>query len=286
MALSSFLVGAVQMTSAGDRARNLETALRLVGQAADRGAKLIGLPENFSFMGRDEDRISGAETLEGPTLVGVARAGAAARGAPPRRVLPGAGAGGRQDRQHERPHRGRWLDRRRLPQDSPLRRRHPRRGPLRGVGDGGPGREPVVATTALGRIGLSVCYDLRFPELYRKLSEGGADLLTVPAAFTLFTGKDHWEVLLRARAIENQAYVLAPAQCGRHSANRVTFGNTMIVDPVGSGAGALPGRGRGRLRGRVLARAPRAGAARGAGAAAPAQLVPAPRTRTGCPRRR
>jgi deaminated glutathione amidase len=96
-----------------------------------------------------------------------------------------------------------------------------------------PGDRAVVAPTTLGRIGLTVCYDLRFPELYRELSAQGAELLTIPAAFTLYTGKDHWEVLIRARAIENLAYVMAPAQFGRHSANRVTFGNAMVVDPWG-----------------------------------------------------
>jgi predicted amidohydrolase len=96
-----------------------------------------------------------------------------------------------------------------------------------------PGGEVVCAPTPLGRLGLTVCYDLRFPELYRQLSTLGADILSIPSAFTLFTGKDHWEVLLRARAIENLAYVLAPAQVGRHSPTRVTFGNAMIVDPWG-----------------------------------------------------
>jgi predicted amidohydrolase len=96
-----------------------------------------------------------------------------------------------------------------------------------------PGDKVVVAPTAIGRIGLTVCYDLRFPELYRKLASLGAEVITIPAAFTLFTGKDHWEVLVRARAIENLAYVIAPAQVGRHSANRQTFGNAMVVDPWG-----------------------------------------------------
>jgi predicted amidohydrolase len=96
-----------------------------------------------------------------------------------------------------------------------------------------PGDKVVVAPTPLGRIGLTVCYDLRFPELYRKLASLGAEVITIPAAFTLFTGKDHWEVLIRARAIENLAYVIAPAQVGRHSANRQTFGNAMVVDPWG-----------------------------------------------------
>ncbi len=96
-----------------------------------------------------------------------------------------------------------------------------------------PGTQVVVASTSFGKVGLSVCYDLRFPELYRRLTAEGATTLTVPSAFTLATGKDNWEVLLRARAIENQAYVLAPAQQGRHPRDRMTWGHAMLVDPWG-----------------------------------------------------
>src|SRR6185436_14889468 len=96
------------------------------------------------------------------------------------------------------------------------------------AGDG-----PVVAETPWGALGLSICYDLRFPELYRELTRRGARMLAVPSAFTKETGKDHWHVLLRARAIENQAFVLAPAQGGRHTDQRVTYGHAMVVDPWG-----------------------------------------------------
>ena len=95
------------------------------------------------------------------------------------------------------------------------------------------GQESVVASIGDTCIGLSVCYDLRFPELYRRLTQMGADLLTVPAAFTMQTGKDHWEVLLRARAIENQCYVLAPDQWGAHGGVRHSHGHSMIIDPWG-----------------------------------------------------
>jgi deaminated glutathione amidase len=102
----------------------------------------------------------------------------------------------------------------------------------------------VVHTEKLGALGLSVCYDLRFPELYRALSAQGADLLLVPSAFTAFTGKDHWRVLLRARAIENTCYILAAAQTGEHYARRQTYGHALIVDPWGNvlaDAGDTPG---------------------------------------------
>ncbi len=96
-----------------------------------------------------------------------------------------------------------------------------------------PGDEVVVAETEIGPVGLSICYDLRFPELYRAQAERGARWLTVPSAFARQTGKDHWEVLLRARAIENQAFVLAPAQCGVHGPDRASHGRSLIVDPWG-----------------------------------------------------
>jgi predicted amidohydrolase len=96
-----------------------------------------------------------------------------------------------------------------------------------------PGKDVVVAETEHGRIGLSICYDLRFPELYREQASRGARFLCVPSAFTPHTGKDHWEVLLRARAIENLCFVIAPAQCGRHSPDRASHGRSLIVDPWG-----------------------------------------------------
>jgi deaminated glutathione amidase len=233
MPLSSFLAGAVQMTSGADRARNLDTALRLVNEAADLGAKLVGLPENFGFMGRDEDRIAGAETLEGPTV-------SALREVARKRAIFVLGGSIAEKVDDPRKTANTSV----LVGDDGALLASYRKIHLFDVNipDGAryaesetvePGREPVLVPTALGRVGLTVCYDLRFPELYRRLSEQGAELLCIPAAFTLFTGKDHWEVLLRARAIENLAYVLAPAQVGRHSANRLTFGNAMVIDPWG-----------------------------------------------------
>ncbi len=229
----TFLAAAAQMTSTADRSRNLETAVRLVEEAADRGAKLVGLPENFGFMGPEAERIAGAETLDGATI---SRLREVARGREIH-VLAGSIA----ERVDEP---GKTANTSVLIADDGSIAASYRKIHLFDVSipDGAryaesvtvvPGRDLVVAETRLGRIGLTVCYDLRFPELYRGLSSRGADLLSIPAAFTLYTGKDHWEVLLRARAIENLAYVLAPAQVGRHSANRVTFGNAMVVDPWG-----------------------------------------------------
>jgi len=226
-------IAAVQMASGADKAANLATAESLVREAAARGAALVGLPENVAWMGPEPERNAAAESLEGPTLL---RFSALARSLGIH-LLAGSvletGAEG-----------GRLYNTSVLfgPQGERLavyRKMH-----LFDVevGDGqtyresaavAPGKEVVTAETPLGRMGLSVCYDLRFPELYRALSAKGAVLLSVPSAFTLMTGKDHWEVLLRARAIENQSYVLAPAQGGRHPGERLTYGHALVVDPWG-----------------------------------------------------
>jgi predicted amidohydrolase len=194
----------------------------------------VGLPENFAFMGNDEDRIANAESLEGPTL------GAIREVARARRIWIVAGSIAEAVGQP-----GKTANTSVLVSDDGSIAAAYRKIHLFDVNisDGAryaesetvvPGDKAVLAATSIGRIGLTVCYDLRFPELYRQLSGLGAEVVFVPAAFTLFTGKDHWEVLLRARAIENLCYVVAPAQVGRHSANRLTYGNAMVVDPWGT----------------------------------------------------
>jgi predicted amidohydrolase len=221
------------MTSTADRARNLDTALRLVNEAADLGAKLVGLPENFAYMGPEDGRLATAETLEGPTL-GAIRELARRRG-----IFVLAGSIAEKVDEPRKTANTSVL----VADDGSIVAAY-RKIHLFDVNipDGAryaesevvaPGDKAVVAPTALGRVGLTVCYDLRFPELYRKLSSLGAEILCIPSAFTLFTGKDHWEILVRARAVENLAYVLAPAQVGRHSSSRQTFGNAMVVDPWG-----------------------------------------------------
>ena len=231
---STYLLGAVQMTSTADRARNLATAIRLLNEAADLGAKLVGLPENFAFMGRDEDRIANAEGVEGPTMAAIREVARA------RRIWIVAGSIAENVGQKDRTANTSVL----VAEDGSIAATY-RKIHLFDVNipDGAryaesesvaPGDKVVLAPTPLGRVGLTICYDLRFPELYRQLAGLGAEVVFIPAAFTLFTGKDHWEVLIRARAIENLCYVVAPAQVGRHSANRLTYGNAMIVDPWGT----------------------------------------------------
>ncbi len=230
---SAYLMSAVQMTSTADRARNVDTAIRLVNEAADLGAKLVGLPENFAYMGPEEGRLATAEDLEGSTL-GALRELAKRRG-----IFIVAGSIAEKSTNPKMTANTSAV----IADDGTVVASY-RKIHLFDVNipDGAryaesevvvPGDKVVVARTTLGRVGLTVCYDLRFPELYRKLASLGAEVITIPSAFTLFTGKDHWEVLVRARAIENLAYVIAPAQVGRHSPTRQTFGNAMIVDPWG-----------------------------------------------------
>ncbi len=227
------LAAALQMTSGAEKPANLATAIGLVRRAHALGARFIGLPENFSWMGPEADRAAAAESLDGATLSGLAQLARELQitllgGS----ILEAGAPGGRLYNTSVLfgPDGGRLGVYRKIHLFDVE------------VGDGqtyresaavAPGTQVVVADAPFGKVGLSVCYDLRFPELYRQLTAEGATTLTVPAAFTLATGKDHWEVLLRARAIENQAYVLAPAQQGRHPKDRMTWGHAMIVDPWG-----------------------------------------------------
>jgi predicted amidohydrolase len=227
------LLAAVQMASGANKAKNLDTAVRLVRHAHRLGAGFIGLPENVAWMGREPERPAAAEPLDGPTLSAFGQlAGELSIHLLAGSVLESGAPGGRL-----------WNTSVLFGPDGERRAVYRKIHLFDAeVGDGAtyresdavaPGETPVTAETPLGVVGLSICYDLRFPELYRLLSRSGAVLLTVPSAFTLLTGKDHWEVLLRARAIENQAYVLAPAQGGRHGDQRMTYGHALVADPWG-----------------------------------------------------
>ncbi|MDH3283445.1 MAG: carbon-nitrogen hydrolase family protein [Acidobacteriota bacterium] len=223
---------AVQMSSTADRAANLLSAERLVREAAAGGAGFVGLPENFAAMAIEGVEIGDTETLDGA----IVRWGADLARELAVDLLLGS-----------IPERGRRAGFRR--NTSVLIDRHGavtsvyRKVHLFDVELSGrslrestvvePGDELVWADFPWGRVGLSVCYDLRFPELYRGLRFGGAEVLAVPSAFTRETGPDHWHLLLRARAVENQAFVVAPAQVGRHGPKRSSYGHAAIVDPWG-----------------------------------------------------
>lgn len=229
-------VGVVQMTSTADVEANLRTTERLVAEGADDGARLIVIPECFAYLGPEQGKLAIAEALPegGPIL---ARMSELARRTNVELVLGGfweKGATAAKVR-NACVHLG---------SDGAVRAVY-RKIHLFDVDlpDGTKveesatverGDELVVTDAACGKLGLSVCYDLRFPELYRGLVDRGAIALAIPAAFTLTTGKDHWHVLLRARAIEAQSYVLAAAQTGHHFGQRRSYGHALICDPWGT----------------------------------------------------
>jgi deaminated glutathione amidase len=224
---------AVQLSSTEDKDRNLDAADRLTRAAAADGAELVVLPEKFNVLGTHEDFVRGAETLEGRTI-GWAREVARELG-----IDLVAGSISERREGHEKlsntsVHVG---------PDGEFRAVY-RKIHMFDVEVGGqvyresesedPGGEIVLSETAGGLpLGLTVCYDLRFPELFRILAVRGARILTVPAAFTKVTGQAHWEVLVRARAIENQAFVVAADQTGTHPPDKESFGGSIIVDPWG-----------------------------------------------------
>jgi predicted amidohydrolase len=234
-------VAAVQLTSTPDRARNLRAAGALVDGAVDAGAGLVALPELFNGWGSAEELRAGAEPLDGPT-VEWARALAQRHG-----IWLLAGSIVERAEDAARWHNTSCL----LAPDGELaavyRKVHLfdvdvvglsyRESATVSAGD-----ELVVAPAGPFAIGMSVCYDLRFPEHFRAQALAGATVLALPSAFTATTGKDHWEPLVRARAIENQAYVLAPDQCGRSTPKLSWHGRSMIVDPWGVVLAQAPDR--------------------------------------------
>lgn len=226
-------VAAVQLNSTADPAANLALADRLTRAAAADGARVIVLPEKWTAMGPDEDLRAAAETLEGPAI-GWARASARELGVD---LIAGSiveRVEGREKLANTSVH---------VDPDGELRAVY-RKLHMFDVDVGGrsyresdleePGDEIVLSQTAEGlELGLSICYDLRFPELYRILAVRGARVFPLPAAFTLATTRDHWETLIRARAIENQAFVIAANQIGSHAGGSRSGGRSMIVDPWG-----------------------------------------------------
>jgi predicted amidohydrolase len=227
-------IAALQTVATPSVERNLEAARRLIAEAADQGAELVALPEYFCFMGHsDRDKLALAETPgDGPIQQMLAetaqrhklwvvggtlplKTGSADRVFNACCVYSPAGQlVARYDKIH-------------LFRYDNGRESHDEGRVLQA------GSTPVGCDVGGLRLGLSICYDLRFPELYRRLMSPACDLIAVPAAFTHTTGRVHWEVLLRARAIENQCYVIAPAQGGLHENGRRTFGHSLIVDPWG-----------------------------------------------------
>ena len=238
----SFLAAVCQMTSTSDAEANLAQAEALVRGAAARGAALVATPENTNYLGPHAEKVRRAEPLDGPTCARFAALAAELRV----HLLLGSF-------NEKAPERGRCFNSSVLfgPRGERLgvyRKLHlfdvdvPGGVSFKESDSVAPGTEVVVVESPIARLGLSICYDLRFGELDRALVARGAEVLTIPSAFTAATGKAHWEVLVRARAIECQAYVLAPGQVGRHDDGglRESHGQSMIVDPWGQVLAQVP----------------------------------------------
>lgn len=252
-------VAAIQMTSGAEVAANLAAADRLLGEAAQAGAGLVVLPENFALMARtDAERLAAAEDDgRGPIQDFLADTARRHRLWLVGGTLPiKSGTPGKARAAcllfNDRGERAARYDKMHL-FDAVLPRTAPSGQPTAAqfcsqqncdveLPDGETyresavfehGTEVVVADTPFGKLGLAVCYDLRFPELFRAMVDRGAECFAVPSAFTALTGHAHWDILVRARAVENFAYVVAAAQGGRHASGRETYGHSMIVDPWG-----------------------------------------------------
>jgi predicted amidohydrolase len=233
MSMRRYVAAAVQLCAGADRTANLDKVEAFAAEAARHATRLLVLPEVFLWRGPRADEEHAAEPIPGPSSN---RLGELARqlklhllaGS----ILEESGAACVFNTSVLFDPRGQIVARYRkihlfdvdIPAHVTIRESETRVG----------GAAVVTAPTELGVIGMSICYDLRFPELYRQLTLGGAEIITVPSAFTFPTGAAHWEVLLRARAIENQVYVIAPDQIGRSPAGVLDFGNSMIIDPWGA----------------------------------------------------
>jgi predicted amidohydrolase len=234
------IAACVQLTSTADVQKNLATCGRLVAEARRRGAALAVLPENFAFMGTGEREklLEVAQQDLAGAVLAMARehgiwivAGGTPTPAPDGKVFNTAlvvNAGGELVASYRKIH----LFDVKIPGGAEFQE----------SATVAPGKDVVVCDTPIGKVGLSICYDVRFPELYRALAAAGARTVVVPAAFTLHTGKDHWQPLLRARAIEDQVHVLAAAQFGRANEKRICWGHSMIVDPWGTIVAEAPDR--------------------------------------------
>lgn len=234
------LIAAVQLNSGEDKDANVAAATALVEEAARAGARFVALPELFTCLGQPERIVAAAEPVPGPTSEHLSRLAARCQ------ITLLAGSLAERSDDATRIHNTSLLF---GPDGATLavyRKRHlfdidlPGRVTICESSWVVPGGPLAVSDTEVGRVGQAICYDLRFPELFRTLSERGAELIAVPAAFTATTGRDHWSVLLRARAIENQAYVVAPNQWGRHGGGLESYGRSTIIDPWGTQLAVAP----------------------------------------------
>lgn len=235
-------IAAVQMNSQNDKQENLRKAEALIDEAAMLGADLVALPEMFNMLGAQEDTLTGKESVPGPTSDFLRRKamehGIIVHGGSIPVAVPGSEKVWNMtlvyDAQGELI--GSYAKIHLFDIDITGQATHNESAGFDA------GAEMVTVESAIGQLGLTICYDIRFPELYRALTLAGARIIFQPAAFTLYTGKDHWETLIRARAIENQVYMVSPAQIGVHPPGNRCFGSAMIVDPWGTVLARAPER--------------------------------------------
>ena len=233
--------GAIQLNSTEDVERNLETADRLVREAASRGCQFVALPEKWTVLGTDEQMSAAAQPLDGPAIAW-ARTAARELGID---LVAGSiveRVSGREKPANTSVHIGPGGEIKAI-----YRKIHMFDVEVDGVlyaesASEQPGDEIVTSEVRGIPLGMSICYDLRFPELYRILAVRGAEIIVIPSAFTLTTTRDHWEVLVRARAIENQCFVVAPNQIGPHPPGHRSGGRSLIVDPWGLVLATAPDR--------------------------------------------
>ncbi len=229
------LVAAVQLTSKNNKKKNLAVAVDLMKRAVRQGAELVALPEFFSFIGSKTETSKEAEAHMGGLAFKTIQSFAKEN-----KVFVLAGSIPTQAHGDKR-----LLNRSLLfsPQGELLAEYikihlfDSQIADIRSYRESEafqPGSQLVITETPFGKVGLTICYDLRFPEMFRSLTLKGARLIFVPSAFTMYTGKDHWLALLKARAIENQVYIVAPAQYGKHSENKTSYGKSCIIDPWGN----------------------------------------------------
>ncbi|MGH7285471.1 MAG: carbon-nitrogen hydrolase family protein [Polyangiaceae bacterium] len=245
--IAPLTVGVVQLSSQDDVTKNMERVRDLSLVARDQGAEMIALPENFAFMGEEEKKREIAEEISGSgEIMTTLKSTAIALG-----TWIVAGGMPEKSGDRERPFNTSVLVSPAGDVVATYRKIHlfdvdvPGAGPLTESAATTAGGDPSVTEVRGVMLGMTVCYDVRFPELFTKLALAGARVITVPAAFTLMTGKDHWHVLLRARAIENEVFVVAAAQAGKHPKNRHTYGKSVIVDPWGDVIAQVGGSGEG-----------------------------------------
>jgi len=227
-------VAVVQLTCTQNVNENMKKVLDFASEAVDSGADLITLPENYGFLGGEKEKLAHAQNLDDGPFVTPLRQFAQNNNV-------GIIAGGLPEASEDKNkvyNTSILIDRSGAITAS-YRKIHLfdidySEASFQESSFVCPGNDTIVANFDGWNIGLSICYDLRFPELYRKLIKDGAEILCIPAAFTLHTGKDHWQPLLQSRAIENQAYVAAPAQFGKHSEKRSSWGKSMLIDPWGN----------------------------------------------------